>query len=132
MPGERRDSSDELEVLVPPDWLPRSEPTFWRRFSLLLAAIATFAAAGVWQVQRRSAGVKTAYELSRSDVRLREELEANRRLEAELSARRDPNALRGEAAEAGMVAPPPDGAMRLVVPPAGGDEGDDPAPGSAP
>lgn len=75
----------------------RSERFFVLRLVAILAAAGTVGSVGVMQVRRSSAGIRTAYELVQANDALREEIEANRHLEAQLVGLKNPNDLRREA-----------------------------------
>ena len=84
-----------------------------RRFVWKLVAVLAFGVLvgclGVWKVRQRSAGVKTAYELANLHDQLREQVELNRRHQAALAGKKDPNKPRQEAMERmGMRTPRPD------------------------
>lgn len=84
-----------------------------RRFVWKLVAVLAFGALigglGVWKVRQRSAGVKTAYELANLHDQLREQVELNRRHQAALAGKKNPNKLREEAMERmGMRTPRPE------------------------
>jgi hypothetical protein len=77
----------------------RSERFFWWRVVLILGVAITVATLGVLQVRRSSSGIRTAYELVRANDALREQMEANRHAEANLTGLKNPNELRKEANE---------------------------------
>ena len=77
----------------------RSERFFWGRVVAILGVAIGVATVGVLQVRRSSAGIRTAYELVRANDALREQIEANRHAEANLTGLKNPNELRKEANE---------------------------------
>lgn len=77
----------------------RSERFFWWRVVAILSVAISIATAGVLQVRRSTSGVRTAYELVRANDALREQIEANRHAEANLTGLKNPNELRKEANE---------------------------------
>ncbi len=90
------------------DWLrPRtaieraqeSERHFVFRVALLIALFASIGAAGVIKVKRTTVGVRTAYDMVKTSDELRTQLDENRRLEAQLTGLKNPNALRREATD---------------------------------
>ncbi len=74
-----------------------SERRFVWKLVAILAAGLLFGSLGVWKVRQRSAGVRTAYELANLHDQLREQVELNRRHQAALAGKKDPNRLRREA-----------------------------------
>ncbi|GEM_PF-3297352 len=91
--------------------IARAEATerfFWWRVAAILAVMVTVGSMGVWRVQERSSGVRTAYKLARLHDALREQVELNRRLEARLTHKKEPNRLQQEASvHFGMRTPRP-------------------------
>lgn len=83
----------------------RSERFFWARVLAILGVAAMVATLGVVQVSKSSAGILTAYKLVQTNDAVREQIEANRRTEAALTGRKNPNELRAEAAKTGMHVP---------------------------
>ncbi len=77
----------------------RSERFFWGRVIVILGLAMVIATLGVLQVRRSSSGIRTAYELVRANDALREQIEANRHAEANLTGLKNPNELRKEANE---------------------------------
>jgi len=77
----------------------RSERFFWWRVTGILGVCISIGALGVMQVRRSSVGIRTAYELVKTSEALREQIEANRHLEARLTGLKNPNDLRKEATE---------------------------------
>lgn len=77
----------------------RTERFFWWRVVAILGAALTMATLGVLQVRHSSSGIRTAYELVRANDALREQIEANRHAEANLTGLKNPNELRKEANE---------------------------------
>ena len=77
----------------------RSERLFWWRVVAILSGAMAVATLGVLQVRRSSSGIRTAYELVRANDALREQIEANRHAEANLTGLKNPNELRKEANE---------------------------------
>ena len=77
----------------------RSERFFWWRVVTILSLAITVATLGVLQVRRSTSGIRTAYELVRANDALREQMEANRHAEANLTGLKNPNELRKEANE---------------------------------
>ena len=77
----------------------KSEEHFVLRLALLVLLFASIGAAGVLRVKHMSVGVRTAYELVRTNDELRMQLDENRRLEAQLTGMKNPNLLQKEAAE---------------------------------
>ena len=77
----------------------RSERYFWWRIVAILGVAVLVATLGVLQVRRSSSGIRTAYELVRTNDALREQIEANRHDEASLTGLKNPNELRKEANE---------------------------------
>ncbi len=76
-----------------------SEEHFVLRLALLVVLFVVIGAAGVLRVKRMSIGVRTAYELVRTNDELRMQLDENRRLEAQLTGMKNPNLLHKEAAD---------------------------------
>lgn len=100
--------SDPFDTHRIGDWLrPRtaveraveSERHFVFRVVLLLALFASVGAAGVIKVKRTTVGVRTAYDMVKTSDELRTTLDENRRLEAQLTGLKNPNALRREATD---------------------------------
>ena len=77
----------------------RSERLFWWRVLVILALAIGVGTLGVLQVRRSSAGIRTAYALVKANDALREQIEANRHAEANLTGLKNPNELRKEANE---------------------------------
>ncbi len=77
----------------------RSERFFWAKLIGILGLMATVVSLGVMQVRRASAGVRTSYELVKIHDALREQVEANRHLEADLTRMKNPIDLAREAAD---------------------------------
>ncbi len=77
----------------------RTERFFWWRVVAILGIALTVATLGVLQVRHSSSGIRTAYELVRANDALREQIEANRHAEANLTGLKNPNELRKEANE---------------------------------
>ncbi len=77
----------------------RSERFFWWRVTAILGVGISIGALGIMQVRRSSVGIRTAYELVKTSEALREQIEANRHLEAKLTGIKNPNDLRKEASE---------------------------------
>ena len=86
-----------------------TEHRFVWKLVALLAFGALIAGLGVWKVRQRPAGVRTAYELANLHDQLREQVELNRRHQAALAGKKDPNRLREEAIDRmGMRTPRPE------------------------
>ena len=83
----------------------RSERFFWPRVLAILGVAALVAIAGVMQVSKSSAGILMAYKLVQTNDAVREQMEANRRMEAELTGQKNPNQLREKARQGGMHVP---------------------------
>ena len=77
----------------------RSERWFWFKALAILGCGAALATAGVMQVRRSSAGIRTAYELVKVNEATREQIEANRHLEAQLTGMKSPTELQRLAQE---------------------------------
>lgn len=77
----------------------RSERWFWVKTLAILGCGATLATFGVLQVRRSSAGIRTAYELVKINEATREQIEANRHLEAALTGMKSPPELQWLAQE---------------------------------
>jgi hypothetical protein len=77
----------------------RSERWFWAKALAILACGAAVATAGVMQVRRSSTGIRTAYELVKINEATREQMEANRHLEAALTGMKSPEELQRLAQE---------------------------------
>lgn len=75
----------------------RSERFFWTRVLAILLVAGAVATAGIGQVRRSSAGIRTAYELVKANDELRAQIESNRHQEAKLTGLKNPNDLRREA-----------------------------------
>jgi hypothetical protein len=87
----------------------RSERLFWWQALAIAAAWGVIGMLGVMQVQRQSVGIRTAYELVKATDALREQVEANRHAEAQLTGLKNPNELRREGVEVyGMRVPAAD------------------------
>jgi hypothetical protein len=74
-----------------------TERRFVWKLAVIMAVGVLFASLGVWKVRQRSAGVRTAYKLAHLHDQLREQVELNRRHQAALAGKKDPNRLRREA-----------------------------------
>ena len=74
-----------------------SERFFWWRVVAILLCASTVAWLGIAQVEHRSAGLRTAHELALVHDELRERVEVNRRLGAQLTGKKDPVQLAAEA-----------------------------------
>ena len=74
-----------------------SERFFWWRVAALLVVSACVAWLGISHVEHRSAGVRTAHQLALVHDQLREQVEINRRLGAQLTGKKDPVQLAQEA-----------------------------------
>lgn len=84
----------------------RSERWFWPRVLVILVLAGVVGTLGVMQVRRSSAGIRTAYELVRTNDALREQIESNRHAEARLTGMKNPNDLRREALDAYQMRAP--------------------------
>lgn len=92
----------------------RSERFFLLPFAGLLLAAGAIAWVGVVQVRARSEGIRQARKLSQLDEELRDTIEGNRRLEAEIVRTLDPVVLRRNAVERhDMRVPEPDEAVEV-------------------
>jgi len=76
-----------------------SERFFWWRVAAILLISVGIGWLGITQVERRSAGVRTAHRLALVHDQLREQVEVNRRLAAQLTGKKDPVQLATEAKE---------------------------------
>ncbi len=87
-----------------------SERFFWWRVVAIVLVAATVTWLGIAQVEHRSAGVRTAHELAQVHDQLREQVEVNRRLGAQLTGKKDPVQLADEAKEKLKMKSPTPGA----------------------
>lgn len=93
----------------------RSERFFWWRLTALLALASAVGVVGVWKVRERSQGIRVAQKLAVVDSQLREAVETNLTLEAQILRELDPVALLKQGVEEfDMAAGDPDEAV--VVP----------------
>ncbi len=93
----------------------RSERFFWWRLTALLALASALGAVGVWKVRERSQGIRVAQKLAVVDAQLRQAVETNLTLEAEILRELDPvQLLKQGVEEFDMAAGDPDEAV--VVP----------------
>ena len=90
-----------------------TERRFVWKLVIILAGGLLFGCLGMWKVQERSAGVRTAYKLAHLHDQLREQVELNRRHQAALASKKDPNRLRREALGIGMRTPALDEAREV-------------------
>lgn len=92
--------------------IAKSEATerwFWWRVAAIVGIAVVVASLGVMRVRERSSSVRTAYKLARLHGALREQVELNRRLGADMTGKKDPTRLQEEAAaHLGMRTPQPD------------------------
>ncbi len=77
--------------------VPPSEQFVWWRVLGLVTLTAAITAAGVLRVREHSAGIRLARDLAQADAELREAVERNRDLEAQVERALDPVMLRDEA-----------------------------------
>lgn len=100
--------------------IARAEATerfFWWRVAAIVVVFVTVATAGVMRVRERSSSVRTAYKLARLHDALREQVELNHRLQAELTGKKEPTRLQEEAkSELGMRTPTPDETWEIPTP----------------
>lgn len=100
--------------------IARAESTerfFWWRVAAIVAFFVTVATFGVIRVQERSSSVRTAYKLARLHDALREQVELNHRLAAELTGKKEPTRLQSEAKnELGMRTPSPTESWEIPTP----------------
>lgn len=90
----------------------RSERFFWWRLTSLLALASALGAVGVWRVRERSQGIRVAQKLAVVDAQLREAVETNLTLEADILRELDPvQLLKQGVEEFDMAAGDPDEAV---------------------
>lgn len=110
--GRSSDSTEQQPRDAIRSAIARAEGTerfFWWRVVAVIAVVAMFASLGVFRVRERSSSVRTAYKLARLHDALREQVELNRRLSAELTGKKEPTRLREEASlRLNMRTPQPD------------------------
>ncbi len=70
------------------------ERFFWLKYAALIAVAVCAGLAGIWKVQERSSGIRTAARLAKVDDERREVIELNRRLEAAIVGELNPIRLR--------------------------------------
>ena len=93
-----------------------TERIFWWRVVAIVAVVAFIASFGVFRVRERSSSVRTAYKLARLHDALREQVEFNRRIEADLTGKKDPTRLREEGLKLKMRTPQPDETWEIPLP----------------
>lgn len=100
-PGERSRLTDwwKQRPLSDSERAERTESFFWWRLLAILGAAAVVGTLGILQVRRSTSGIRTAYELVKTNDALREQIEANRHAEATLTGLKNPNELRKEGTE---------------------------------
>lgn len=91
-----------------------SERWFWGRVTVIVLVACFVGWLGIARVERRSAGVRTAHELALVHDQLREQVEVNRRLGAQLTGKKDPVELANEAERQLQMRSPKAGAQLEV------------------